>query len=460
MSLKVQTDSFNRFSVMQGMAKQGFQGDSLRESAAFLTEFTIPIASITQSIENVVLDAHPAAPLCSYDLRGTLRLNVVRMAQIVGTEHGYPLYIINTLNESNPNFILQIDWDAFHNYLSQCISISFLKDMHTIILLFSFNFRKHTKRELHGTCMFPSISAFSVPFFFARPGNVELRALRTILEHSEEIGPIAREIAANCESESFMYRPTDANDSDVKDLGSNIRMLITNAGMYGDAATLEESVRSWGKKYLDGLRNSSELFLSWEYSMHLQAVKLLSDKSGMPFDRKPPLNFGSMENFYQHLSGRRVLFITPFATAVEEVIRNGRLKLIWKDITPPDFDIFTISAFVSTYPNTPHRSWLETYDRMTKMIDEVVAREDINIVVASCGCYGIPLMNHAVTRHGVSAIYYGNMMNMFFGVKQNAFTAFYKRANLEHWSDPYLGWDAKPVNIERIDDGKYVSTRS
>jgi hypothetical protein len=85
------------------------------------------------------------------------------------------------------------------------------------------------------------------------------------------------------------------------------------------------------------------------------------------------------------------------------------------------------------------------------------ARERIDIVIGSCGCYGIPLLEYCFRRHNMAAIYYGNYTNMAFGVRLADFEGHFDQANLEEWVDPFVGWEeGVPANMERIDGGRYL----
>jgi hypothetical protein len=88
----------------------------------------------------------------------------------------------------------------------------------------------------------------------------------------------------------------------------------------------------------------------------------------------------------------------------------------------------------------------------------VIAREnEIDLVMGSCGCYGVPLLDYCHKRHGMSAVYYGNMMHVFFGIRQNDFASHMESANAEFWTDPFHGTNTAPENLNLIDDGRYVN---
>lgn len=445
--------------VIEGMSSFGIEPGALANVDAFLAEYTVPVAADGLRITELILDAAPGGPLCRYDLQGRFFLNLARLTDIVGREHRYPLFIMASLHRRNQWIGLSINWDGFDPYLLRRSTPAGMSDIHWLFLHFHYHYQRLTDRVAETRCGFETMAIGSAPALFARPGVVELRALRTVMEHDGTLAEMTREIAARQHEDAFMYAPWTSNDADAADPLWTIRMLMTNAGMYGDAATLERSLRDWAGRYRDGLRHSHELFNWWDYSMHGHTVRLLAEQRGLHFDRLAPRLFPSTEEFYRQMAGRRVLFVTPYAQAVEHTLRSGNIARIWKNLRPPPLTVRTAQAFVSTYPNAPHGSWRESFAALAARVDIAIVDHGIDLVIAACGCYGIPLLHHCRQRHDVSAVYFGNKLNMWFGVKQNAFADDYSAANLEHWADPFMGWPTPvPTNIERIDAGRYIAT--
>lgn len=450
----------NRRLIEAEMGRLGIERGSLANIDAFLAEYTVAIAAEGFAISEIVLDASAGAPLCRYDLNGLVWLNLARFTEIVGREHRYPLLVMAHLSTINPHLRLSVNWDACDAFLLRRAHVAEISDIHWIFLHFLYHHQRLSGRGIHTMCGFATMQIGGPPTLFARPGVVELRALRAVLEYDGALGGITRDIAARQHDDAFMFGPWNSNDADAADPHWAIRMLMTNAGMYGDAHTLESALRDWAGRYLDGLRASHELFNWWDYSLHNHIVRLLAEQRGLAYARLAPKLFPSTEEFYQQLAGRRVLFVTAYARAVDHVLATNTIARIWKSVIPPPLAVTTVQAFVSTYPNAPHSAWSESFAALAARVDMALAGGGYDLVIAACGCYGIPLLHHCLTHHGLTGIYFGNKMNMWFGIKQNAFASDYGGANLEHWADPFLGWDGPiPTNIARIDDGRYVDTR-
>ncbi len=448
----------NRTLITTEMAGLGIEPGSLANIATFLAEYTMPPADGV-SVTELVLEAAPGGPLCRHDLQGRMFLNFARLTQIVGREHRYPLFIMASLHRANQWVGLSLNWDGFDPYLLHRGTLVEMTDIHWLFLHFHYQYHRLTGRIAETRCGFATMELGDAPAFYARPGVVELRALRTVLEHDGQLAAMCQDIAARQHEDGFIYAPWASNDADAADPLWTIRMLMTNAGMYGDGASLERSLRDWAGRYCDGLRQSHELFNWWDYSMLGHTVCLLAEQSGQHFDRRAPRLFPSLEGFYRQLAGRRVLFVTPYARAVDHTLRSSNIARIWKNLRPPPLNVRTVPAFVSTYPNAPHGSWSESFAALATRVDAAIVDHGIDLVIAACGCYGIPLLQHCRQHHDVSAVYFGNKLNMWFGVKQNAFAGEYGAANLDQWADPFLGWTAPiPTNIERIDAGRYVAS--
>ena len=386
---------------------------------------------------------------------GDVHIDVTKFLRFSGTEHIYVNFVILALLRFHPKLAFSLDLGRVDAYLREISDLRIVRSVYSAVALFSHFSKIHTGVELLAVCQFPALSLETPKRLFPRLGVVELRAIRAILQFPDRLEEICEEIIANWDDEAYMYAQKDAT---VDDLGPAVCHLITNAGMYATTAQgLAASVREWTERYLLGMRSGEELFVNWGVTIQSHLTRAVAAESGTPFDGKPSVRFGSLPDFYQHLSGRTVLMVSPFAPACAYVVESGRVRRRWKHIEVPEFRLVPLRAFITTYPNRPHGSWSETFAHLCRSVDEIVARENIDLVVGSCGAYGVPLVEYCLSRHGISGVYYGNLTNMLFGVKLNDFAGYFADANLDEWVEPYWGWtDAPPANLDRIDGGRYV----
>ncbi len=448
------------------LRQAGFDADHLNYAAAFLAVFSTLDFPYPEDGPGEAATAEATVVLCHTaeaamfwrDAAGTIHIDVTKFGRFAGTEHIYINFVIGCLLRFHPKLAFIVDLGTLDPYLRHVTDPTEARAIHQAIGLFSHFGKTHTGNDLVARCPFPVVSLDDPPRLFPRPGLVELRAVRAIHQFADEMQEVCREVIENWESEAFMYAPPRSNDANVMDLSYAVRHLVTNAGMYATtAAGLASSLVEWSSRYMSGLVNGEELFVNWGVTIQSHYTRTVALEHETPVIPRASARFGSLAEFYRMIAGRRVLLVSPFAPACEHVVRSGRIKRIWRDIEVPDFDLIGLRAFVSTYPNRPHGSWSLTFHEMCRQVDEIVRRERVDVVLGSCGCYGIPLVEYCQRRHGMSGIYYGNFTNMLFGVKQNDFAGYFAEANLDEWVDPFWGWtEGQPANLERIDGGRYV----
>lgn len=392
------------------------------------------------------------------DVAGDIHIDITKFGRFDGTEHIYINFVILVMLRYHPKLAFLVDVDALDAFLGGTEDVRTVRLTYLAFSLFSHFAKLNTGNDLGAHCGFPFLTLDMPSRLFTRVGPVELTAVRAILEESDILEEECRRIAANMDSEAFMYGPPASTDTNRRDLGYAIRLLMTNAGMYAETAEgLASSLRDWARRYIAGMTGGSELYLHVDGFMQSHLTRTVALGQGIQFEPRRGMRFGHIPDFYRQLAGRTVLMVSPFALACEEAVSSGRIRRLWKNIEVPEFRLVPLQAFVTTYPNRPHGSWSETFAELCRGVDEIVAREQIDLVLGSCGCYGLPLMAYCHRRYGVSAVYYGNLTNMLFGVKLNDFAGYFADSNLGEWVEPTWGWaGALPANLDRIDGGRYI----
>lgn len=441
------------------MQELGVNSDVVLHGSEFVSHFEkIDLSGYPTHSITAYLREEPGAAFFTRTPDGNININLSGFRAIDRAAHIYVHYILRTLKKNHADFRLLVQWDSIDLYLRNTFDFAMVLQTFHHVGLFNYFHHEEFGLGVNTTCGFPYISLGSTPRFFARPGNVELRAARIILRHPDEIDEICGDILANWEVEEFMYKSNTSSDVAVADHHHAIRQLITNAGMYGtDVASLAGSLRMWANRYISGLFGAEELFMRWDYAMHSHAVRLAAAEAGLTFVDGGRARFGTVENFYAQMAGKTVLMISPFAAACVYSVNSGTIKKIWKKRQVPDFSLVGLPSYITTYPHRPHGSWNSTFDILCRAIDKIVSEQEVDLVIGSCGCYGIPLLDYCFKRHGISAVYYGNFMHVLFGIRQNDFSTHMNDANEEVWLDPFMDAGEVPTNLERIDDGRYVS---
>jgi len=388
---------------------------------------------------------------------GEINVNLEPFSEFEPHAHIFIQLTLTILEKYHHVTSWSIDWDSIDNALHRISTFEHVTRIHKYLLIFDYCHKKTFNKATPFFSNKPIIDLQNSPQFYTRVGNVELRALRTVIRHPESLDSIVREICDNLHSHDFMYQPNTSDDAQVADLSFSIRQLITNAGMYGTThANLLTSLYGWANRYLSACFNGSDLLLDWNYGMHAHSVRLAAVEAGLQFRRVRGFRFGNVYDFYNQLAGKTILIVSPFAKACVDSVESGAVKRLWKNLHVPCFKSVGVEARITTHPNRPHGSWLETFLILCERIDKAMDEHEIDLVLGACGCYGLPLLDYCHSKHGVNCVYYGNLIHLFFGIRQNDFARYMTDANPEFWTDPLSMVSEKPFNLHLIDNGRYV----
>ena len=160
----------------------------------------------------------------------------------------------------------------------------------------------------------------------------------------------------------------------------------------------------------------------------------------------------------QHLAGRKVLVVHPFAESIAKQYREKRALLFENPLVLPEFELHTIQAVQSLAGNHPPEfaTWFEALNHMKAQIDAT----DYDVCLLGCGAYGFPLAAH-VKRQGKQAVHMGGSLQLLFGIKGKRWVEQYGTAETnpylklfnEHWV--YPAESEKPKNASTVESGCY-----
>ena len=287
---------------------------------------------------------------------------------------------------------------------------------------------------------------------YGRYGNVELSVLESWIRDSQELYAQQREIISNLEDEEYMYASAQRSYFlSASDVNFNLRRLMTNAGFYAPLQQEDESLQVWCDLYYRAIKNSRMLF---PYMAVLPNFLVVQDKILAEGGEISYAGFPSHAAFYALLEGKDVLLVTPFASQINQLYADGRMFDLYADVKVPRFKLRAVPSYISTYPNRPHGSWLETFGALCAAIDQEFQNRPFTIFFASAGCYGMPLADYVHERYGGPAVYNGNWINALFGIRQACTeNAFASSRKLHNWAKSDL---ASVPNVARIDGGRYT----
>ena len=292
------------------------------------------------------------------------------------------------------------------------------------------------------------------PSLSVRTGIVELRVVEQhFINKAMSNLELAKIAKRNHENEFMISEPTSMKLHllDSGDVNWNIRMLMTNAGFYPTLKRRDSTLDSWVDRYSEGMSLANGIFRTPGCDFYEITVENEVLDPGGLFNY---LDFPDRTRFHQMLKDHSILFVTPFSQEIDEIYMNGNIFHLWKDYDLPNFNLKTIQAPMSIYPNRPDKSWTDSFNKLCREIDKQFASENFSLFFISAGSYGIPISSYVFQKYGVSSNTLGNLTNFYFGVRQNASESESPELrNWERWAKSSL---ANISGLGRVDDGRYV----
>lgn len=287
-----------------------------------------------------------------------------------------------------------------------------------------------------------------------RWGIVELRVIENYLLRPDALRTALENVLRAMNDEGQMFAgPKHHHHLATDDAEWALRRLMTNAGFYAkaDVDAAWTALEDWAQRYIAALEGNHQFIVPPGYPFYFKIQRSLWRKS-----RAVPrlVQYGNPFAVYRQLAGRDVLFLTPLAESVTAQFESGRIKDLYRNHAMPEYRLRAIPASISTWPNGPHDDWTATFGRMCEAIDHAFRQRPFDVFIASAGCYGMPICDHVRRTYGSNCLYFGNIANAFFGVRQNSTASFMAgRTNDAMW----IKGDLSHVPyLDRIDGGRYV----
>lgn len=292
---------------------------------------------------------------------------------------------------------------------------------------------------------------------WVRMGNVEAWALSSYL--------IDRQACLTAAGNAAQILDITANDFD--EVGSksqwwprtnaveNILRLNSNAGWYADPGSGRAEFGDWAERYLGALRAGN--IISCHSNDDLLKLAAMSPELG---ELQPAA--WTEQAFFQAIDGRSVLLVSPFAAQISSQFKTGAVNRIWaaQGITARLQSLETIEPPMSVWPYRPDKDWSESFLRLEEQCLARLEKSGADFFIASCGCYGLPLVHSINQSSAVTSVYNGHVINMFFGIVTQAFLnySFFANAPSELFVDGDL--EKRYEFIGRIDAGRYGSPQT
>jgi len=239
----------------------------------------------------------------------------------------------------------------------------------------------------------------------------------------------------------------------------HLHQLVNNSGIF---VKTQDDIREYVMAMMRSFQHSTLIGI-W-------------DRKGWPaqdflvnISKKPTIQAQALEPFYfldrgpgnnwmEPLKGKSVLIISPFAKTFQEQIDSGRAAQAF------DSEWFKGTSFSFCKPpltlagNHGEVLWQDRMKEFKERLRAQIAKQKPDVCLASCGGYGMPICDFLVQELGVSAIYVGGALQLFFGVMGsrwlgNETIQKYVKANPSAWIRP--SEDERPPNLQRVEGGCY-----
>ena len=320
------------------------------------------------------------------------------------------------------------------------IQLDFNKILHVYIAVFGlFNFsNKHVSKT-------NQLSYYDIPSLnyttltnklIIRPGIVELRACST--DNYDIMKESINDLFSNITNTQYILNKQHSNLDNWLSTTHNrhnydciIASLMTNAGFYM-GRSMEESLDNFlffKKEYKNAIINA-DYIMHWSF-VNCFALNILNDKKQIK--DVSYIDTANVQNIVSLLDNKSILFLTPFKTLIDELYASKNIYKLRPSTNLTNIHLHTIEAFLTTYPNRKHNSFIETYNYYTQEIDKMFSENTYDIFTCSCGCYGLLMCNYVYTKYNITCLYIGNFINNLFGISfspKDADTPFYLKSDL------------------------------
>jgi hypothetical protein len=338
-------------------------------------------------------------------------------------------------------------WDNV-SYLEHIYTLKFWQFLRSRILILANDGKINFKETYPQNIIFDS--KFETNKLFVRAGNVEVWALWNYLNNKNDFLQIVEYVCSNIFQMSSQNISVDVKDTYWPKTNpvNNIIKLITNAGWYAKPEFSKTSMIDWCERYLLALRSGNIII---PHPVDLPTLIPL-----VPGLSSKKLTNWNLNQFIRSIKNKNVLFVTPFADQIEKSWNDGSLIKFWHE-TGLDFTIKNLKLIkppVSIYPYYPDDSWSQSFEKLCVEVKSQLENFSYNYFLASCGAYGLPIVEHTHKNHGIISLYNGHIMNMFFGIYTDSFKDFMQNHPSNYWINGNLHIDFP--EIKKIDSGRYA----
>ena len=222
-----------------------------------------------------------------------------------------------------------------------------------------------------------------------------------------------------------------------------IHEMLFTAGIHFKS---EYDIRKYGTLYTKSVMNCTSLGI-WSGNMYNQAKpfydfveKISSDKEYICAQALEPYYFMKEDvyRFDEIFKNKKVLIITSHSETTKHQLKKE--NLFQKQIFHNSTEFYVYKSVQQNAGNNDSNSWEFHFDKMKNELQNIKNNVfDFDIVLASCGGFGMILCDFLYSQLNTSVIYVGGALQLYFGIMGNRWRSNEKITILKNdqWTDVF-----------------------
>lgn len=222
-----------------------------------------------------------------------------------------------------------------------------------------------------------------------------------------------------------------------------IHEMLFTAGIHFKS---EYDIRKYGTLYTKSVMNCTSLGI-WSGNMYNQAKpfydfveKISSDKEYICAQALEPYYFMKEDvyRFDEIFKNKKVLIITSHSETTKHQLKKE--NLFQKPIFHNSTEFYVYKSVQQNAGNNDSNSWEFHFDKMKNELQDIKNSVfDFDIVLASCGGFGMILCDFLYSQLNTSVIYVGGALQLYFGIMGNRWRSNEKITILKNdqWTDVF-----------------------
>lgn len=228
----------------------------------------------------------------------------------------------------------------------------------------------------------------NTPFIIPKLGCIET-ILSTIISQKRELQPIV--IQSMCIKAGIYF----SSENSIKNYVDQYMLAFE----LSDTFTILDPTDETSKLYQGSFIMGQDYFID-KYS-----------KSNYILLSNLDIFYQVYNSFTLSLRGKRILIVSSMIDSISKQVSRGS-KIFNNDLFPECTFVYVRSPYTGAF-NHKNIDWQENFQILCKEVES--KKDEFDVALCACGGYGNPLLTY-IYKIGKSAIYMGEILQMFFGI--------------------------------------------